>query len=620
MAQAVPDTVRAVISRDSAQHLYYLSEQERAQAADTVRKRKDGLYRKAKQISKRGRIMGELYRFLFREPDNPFHKEDVQDDNLDRKFRRFNGRVIRKVHIMTLDVFGPKVFDTTAIPKNFLEKAGNYLHATSRPFIIRGQLSFREGDRFRSTLISNNERILRQTGILVDARIKPLPIKGTRDSVDILVITQDIFTLSGGFSPLAVDNYVVDIQERNLLGLNHTLALKYEYFGRAVPHQVNNYRAYYFVPYLSPRSFISAEAEVINSYQEHTYRTRVFRDFLFTTTRTAGSAEVRVSNYFAPYVVGDTVNKAYVKQEYFDGWIGRAFPLNISGDKVDRVRVVTSARLVTTKYADVPFVSADSNQIFRDRQLGLASIGYVERDYFRDVLINGYGRTEDVPYGLSFSATFGVEHNPDGNRSYYGARYAQSRFFKRAGYLNYSFEAGTYLNYTQPEQGAVRVEALYFTPLLPLGRINFRQFVRLRYVNGTNRFYSEFLSIASDNGIRGTSAQAFEGQRSLVLNLETVLFFNFDLLSFKAAPFFLADFGWAAKGYEKLVDRTPYTGLGLGLRLYNERLAFNSIELRLSYYPNIPDQATPFKPNFTRRSPFNLQDFTIGRPDVVRFQ
>lgn len=607
------------LSRDSIQQLYYLQEQQRAREADTVRIRKDGFYRKAKELSKRKRMMGEVYRFLFREPDNPLRVRPKKSENLDKRYRRFDGRVIRHIRVQALDVFGAKVYDTTALPKNVFEKLGNGLHATTRPFVIRGQLSFREGDRFNSAQIANNERVLRQRGYLVDARILPQPT-GYRDSVDLLVVTQDIFTLSGGVSPSAVDNIAFDVQERNFLGLNHTLALKYEYFGRANPHQVNNYRVYYFVPYLHPRTFVSAEAEAYWYYNRHTLRTRVFKDFLFTTTRNAGSAELRVSEYAVPYFAGDSIARYRIEEDVADVWYGRAVPLKFGFDVDEAPNLVFSGRAMHTRYRNRPFVSVDSNQIFRDRQLGLGAISYSRRDYFRDVLINGYGRTEDVPYGCLLSGIGGVEHNPDGWRPYIGGKYGFSRFLGNAGYMNLAAEAGTYLNRGRPEQGALRVDALYFSPILPLGRAHFRQFFRMRFVQGYNRFYSEFLSIASDNGIRGASSAAFDGQRSLVFNLETVAFVNFDLLSFKAAPFILCDLGWAARAREILLDRSPFVGVGGGLRLYNERLTFSNIELRLSYYPNVPDLSTPFKANFARGTSLRLQDFAVTAPDVVRFQ
>ena len=618
-ARAQKDT--SAISADSAQRYYYQQEQLRARRADTVRLRKDGLYRRAKTLSKRGRIWGELYRTLFREPDNPLKEQEKPktEGNSDRRFRRFEGRVIRRIVVRPLDVFGAKVYDTLAEPRNILERAGNALHRTTRARVVRHQLSFKEGDRFASTLVSNNERVLRSAGILVDARIIPVATR-YRDSVDVVVITQDLFSLSGGVSPEALDRVAVDLAERNFLGLNHRYSLKYEYIGQSVPRQLHNFRGYYFIPYLRPRSFVSAEAEALVYFNAHNYRARVFKDFLFTTTRTAGSAEVRLNNYYIPFLSADTIATSRVREDVADAWLGRAWPAPIGPRHAESVRLVAAGRFTSTTYRSRPFVSADSNLVFRNRQLVLGSLAYVERNYFRAVMINGYGRTEDVPYGRNLSATAGLEFNEDGRRPYGGLRYAQGGFLNRLGYINVVAEAGSFLAAGRPEQTTLRADALYFTPLLPLGRIHLRQFARLRFVHGAHRFGTDFLNINSDNGLRGISSGAFLGIKSLVLNLETVAFLNFDVLSFKAAPFTLADLGWIAPAGKILLDQAPYLGIGGGLRLYNERLTLGSVQIRLLYYPNVPDITGRLRPNFGASSSFPLQDFAVQAPGVVRFQ
>jgi hypothetical protein len=570
-------------------------------------------------------VWSQVYRALFRERENPMiekmssKKKKQEEDKRDQKYKRFNGRVIRRIRIQTLDVFGAKVYDTLALPKNALEIVGNHLHITSKGKVIRNQLNFEPGDRFISTLISNNERVLRQTGFLVDARILPI-LSGWKDSIDILVVTQDIFTLFGGVGGAPPDNISFDLVERNFLGLNHRMTLKYQYIGKSVPKQVNNFRVNYLIPYISPRSFISAEAEVYYYFDRKTVRSRIFRDFLFTNTRRAGSAEVRVSDFRVGYLSGDTVAVAQVGQNVADGWMGYAFKVRDGGDEADRSRLVLSGRVVSTRYRYKPFSSPDSNQTFRNSDQVLGSVGYVDRDYYRDVLVNGYGRTEDIPFGLAATITAGFERNSNNNRQYVGVRYGQARFLPLGGYLNYSLDVGSFIRNCDIEQGAIRLDALYFSKLIHIGRVHIRQFARFRYVDGLNRFDTEFLTIASENGIRGTGSRSFEGLTSLVINLETVTFLNFDVLSFKAAPFWLTDLGWASKPDKKLLDRSPYWGLGLGLRLYNERLAFTNIQLRLSYYPNVPGLASPFKTNFARGASFDLQDFAIKQPTIVQYQ
>jgi hypothetical protein len=622
VASAKAQFLDSLAQRDSLQRKLLLTEQERARLADTSRRASTKtMYDRAKRESRKTIVGRAIYDILFREPPNPLRAVPSPSaaKQTNQKYRRLNGHIIRKIRVTSLDVFGPKVFDPQAAPRNFAERAGNAIHRTTRQHVITSQLEFKEGDRFTSASVSNNERILRQTGYYADARIVPNKIPGT-DSVDLYVITQDIFSTSAdvGFGNLG--NFSAQIQERNFLGQNHTARIRYEYNNRfKLDH---NFRGYYLIPYLIPGSFVSAEAEGQYYYFEQGYRFRIFRDFLFVDTRWAGSAQYSRGKYAQGLFASsnpqtDTAIVFNIGRGEFDGWLGRSFPI-MSGSKQDdeRVRFIISGRLISGAFFSRPFASTDSNQIFLNRTLALASFGYSDRDYFRDVLINGYGRTEDVPFGSSLTLTAGTERFTGGVRQYGGVRYAKARFIRGFGYLSLIGEAGSFLNYTSPEQGAFRAELYSFSRLFALNRLNFRHFLRIRYLEGYHRFANEFLNINNENGIRGLSAAAFIGQRSFIASAETVAFINFDLLSFKTAPFLTVDAGWVSDG-RNLFLRAPYMGFGAGLRLFNERLSIQTFQIRLNYYPNIPQIADPLRIGGARNSPFRLNDFSINQPQVI---
>ncbi|MGE5812710.1 MAG: hypothetical protein ACM339_14475, partial [Ignavibacteria bacterium] len=109
------------------------------------------------------------------------------------KIKKFEGKIIRKIHIEVLDVFGTSVTDPKDTVRSWLERTGNYLHTNSKEWIIKNQLIFSEGDRLNPFNIYESERIIRENPYIYDARVIPQIIKNNLDSVDINVYTQDIW-------------------------------------------------------------------------------------------------------------------------------------------------------------------------------------------------------------------------------------------------------------------------------------------------------------------------------------------------------------------------------------------------------------------------------------------
>ena len=74
----------------------------------------------------------------------------------------------------------------------------------------------------------------------------------------------------------------------------------------------------------------------------------------------------------------------------------------------------------------------------------------------------------------------------------------------------------------------------------------------------------------------------------MILNTETVLFTPYQPLGFRIALFGFADFGLL--GYSPNIFKNEfYTSFGIGIRLRNERLVFNTIQIRLGLALGKPD-------------------------------
>jgi hypothetical protein len=300
---------------------------------------------------------------------------------------------------------------------------------------------------------------------------------------------------------------------------------------------------------------------------------------------------------------------------YSDVWYGRSFKI----EKSDRnKRLVLAVRRSSFDYTKRPEVSADTNKIYWNRTTWLGSIGYSNRNYQRDFLIYGYGRTEDVPIGNLFSLTFGTENTEFGNRNYAGFQFAKGKYLgQNQGYLYVLANAGTYLKQKQAQQGIIGIQSFYFSKLMKIGKSHGRQFVNLGFTYGINRDAVDYLNISGNDGIVGVNSEALRGDKRLTLGFESVLFSPKSILGFRVAHFVFANVGLVSLKGNQLIDSRLYQGFGLGFRLRNENMTFKTFQIRLGYYPNIPDISSNFRFAFDSSQPLRLRDFDISAPSII---
>jgi len=184
---------------------------------------------------------------------------------------------------------------------------------------------------------------------------------------------------------------------------------------------------------------------------------------------------------------------------------------------------------------------------------------------------------------------------------------------------------GGYVRSATVQQGVLSFESNYFSPLIPTGWGNMRQFINARYTTGINRFNNEYVSLSSSgSGINtdgiGINNDALRGTRRLVLNIENILFSKLNVVGFRIAFITFANLGMASFPDRPLLQSTLYQGYGIGFRLRNENLTFNSFQIRLSYYPNIPNNTIPFRQAFEGVPALRFRDFDQSAPQIIPYQ
>ena len=566
----------------------------------------------------------QLYDVLFRDIYNSTNKggEVAQIDK--NPFLDYEGRVIHRIYVRRLDVFGFSVYDTTRKSDNFFENIGNKLHRNTREGVIkRNYLLFEEGDNLNAEKMRDNERLLRALPVFHDARILVVPYNQTKGFVDVYVITQDVWSLlpDAGFG--GFDNFQIGMEQRNFRGLGHTLRNEFRYQGRDTI-QKYEFRTRYLIPTIG-KTYVSAQAEAIVERDLNLYAIKLFKPFLTPQTVYAGALEMshnRVRKYEFVSNKSDSIVSFLYNYNLFDAWMGRSFKLFFGNAALRaRARLVLAVRYTSYDYLKRPQLRSDTNQIYQDTRATLLSLGFSNRRYVRDVLIYGFGRTEDVPVGSLAVAEVGLDNAELGQRLYLALKYSQARYYK-FGYLYGLVNMGGFAKARGLEQGVLSMEGNYFTHLKALGRDwNARYFLTLKYTLGIGRFPNEYFNITERGaGFEGVRSNALRGTKKLVINFESVFLSPINFLGFRIAPFAFTNLGLVSFDDQSIFKSPVYQGFGLGFRLRNENLTFDTFQIRLGFYPNVPNNSTAFRFAFDGIAPLRFRDFNTQAPEMVPFR
>lgn len=597
--------------------------------ADSALMQRDSVfYTRLKTRMYKHRMTRQIYDAVFRDVYNSRMQTGEVSKIEVNPFKPFEGRIIGGIYIRRLGVFGQTVYDTLRKPGNWFERAGNRVHINTRENIIkRSYLLFKEGDAVNPNLLRDNERLLRNTSIFHDARILLIPREGSRQFVDAYVITQDVWSLlpTGGFG--GFNNFSVGFEQRNFRGLGHQLFSQIAY-SSTDPRQKAEYQGRYTVPFIG-RTFLTAQADFLYLRDLKQVSARLYRPFLTPDTKYAGSIELnytQVNNRV--FTRSDSSVLVPISYNYSDVWIGRSFRLfyrQQNPDEKGRTRLIVALRNTNYEYLKRPSVTADSNQIYQDSRTTLLSVGFSRRKYTRDVLIYGFGRTEDVPIGESAAITAGYDNAELGQRLYTGLNFSQGKYYKQFGYLYSLVNVGGYLRARKIEQGVLSIETNYFSPLLKSKWGNMRHFLNTRYTTGIGRFDNEYVTLSSNgSGIQtdgiGINSDALRGTTRWLVNYENILFSRLSLVGFRVAFITFANVGLVSFPDRPLLRGPLYQGYGIGFRLRNENLTFNSFQIRLTYFPNIPGNTIPFRQAFEGVPALRFRDFDLSAPQIIPYR
>jgi len=588
-------------------------------AQDTTKtKEETRKYSKIELYSNKHKFTKFVYKLIF----EPVHNSVVKKNSFNKvkrlNYKAFEGKIIRNITINSFDPFGFSVNDSTETPKNFFLKAGNSLHIKTKKFAIKNLLLIRENRPLDSLLVKESERLIRSQGYVSEVALKAKLI--SIDSVDISIRILDSWSSVPDLD-LTNTKSTFSLNERNFFGLGHEFSNSYSKNFIGIH---DGFKTSYIIPNIKNTFVKTTIAYTIDFDQNFSKLISIERPFYSSFTEWAGGLSLRqIYGSEATISSTQTLLLQRYKANFQDYWVGHAVKLFKGNSEYQRsTNFFTNARFYNKKFVENPFINIDNPGVYADEKLYLMSIGIASRKYIQDKYIFNFNIVEDIASGFSYSITGGFQNKNNRNRTYVGGKAALGNFFI-FGYLGTNLEYGTYINNGVIEESATVFKAIYFTNLEEIGTWKFRQFINPEIVLGTNRpnIISDRISLNGDSGINGFYSQSLVGTKKLLINFQTQGYAPWKVTGFRLNPYFRYTMGLIGNENQDLFSSKLYSQIGLGVIISNDYLVFKSFQFSFSYYPNLPlDAGSLFKTNAIRTSDFELENFGMLKPELVKYQ
>jgi hypothetical protein len=542
----------------------------------------------------------------------------VNTESIDN-FKEFAGKTIRNIYVERIG-FEKSIYDTTKKVSTTISKAANALHVNTREKTIRQHIFFKQHQPLNPYELADNERFIRDKDFIMDCRIVATPIEGT-DSVDVTVITRDVFSLGatiGGSFPTAPK---IGLFDANIMGK----AQRFQF--TALIDQDRSPKFGYSILYRKSSLFgsltnLDFEYTQINTglsvgdENEFALQGRLSRPLVSPYLRLAGGVEV--SRNWSSDNVYNEPDSTFLNYDYkiFNSWLG--YNIGIKKAATARGRHFLAFRYFDGYYVDAPQLEEDQEEPRYNSAYGyLSEFSFYRQNFYKTRYVFGFGRTEDIPYGISIGVTGGYVREVQLERPYGAFKIRYTVANKRGNFYRLVFQTGGYIRNDKFEDFVVQGGAAHFTRALNVNRSKVRGLLSAEYTQIINRSVANWLKM-SNQYIPGFSADSVIADSRLVMSLQTVLYTPRAILGFRMAPFTQIDMV-SIRCTVCDYHQNMYWGLSAGLRTRNENLIFGTIELKATYIPKDEYGESKFVFGFKQNLRVKNTGLFATQPTMIRY-
>lgn len=538
-------------------------------------------------------------------------------------FMPYEGKIIRQIYIQRYG-FETSFLDTSNRINFIGTKILNVLHTDTREQVIRNNLFIHENTVLNPYKIADNERFLRTIEFIQDARMVIWPVEGS-DSVDVVVITKDLFSLTGSLDAVSVNTVRAGIAEANLMGLGQRVDVNGIWksdrnppVGYDLRYSVQNIAGSFIRGSIGHSTYSSG----ISEEEQATY-VQLVRPLVSPYSRVAGGLDIRLARSVNVYQKADSLFRTYQYNSY-DGWI--AYSLHkkqewkrASAEK-DRISYFISFRYRHQDFIKAPEHPAFyNNPAYRRNRTALVSFTFFKQDFYKMNYLYGFGTTEDVPYGYSVSFTGGWHKLEHADRPYLGISASRFLVTPQSGFLQLLLRTGGYIQDGSLTDAGLLLGADWYSKMLFPGRSAMREHIRVSFARLGNRVAATPLRLNNVFGVEALQTDSIYGQNRISFYAETILYTRFKLLGVRFAPFGYVAASLLTPESGGFVKSDLYSGLGGGVRIRNENLIFGTIELRGGFLPRTAWGVRSYDFSIRSNIRFRYRNEFISAPDVADF-
>lgn len=604
--------------------------------------KQDSAYQAIEKYFKKRTFTKFFYRLIFKHIETADDKKPSTGKiNIPKPYRPSEGKIIRNIHIVTLDPFGYKIRDTIRHPKSFVQKGGNSLHLRTHTKVIKNLLLFKRNDPYDSLIVNESERIIRSQKYVRDVLFSSLPTSTKSDSIDVYIRVRDVWSIIPEFnrSSSSVQAGLTDV---NFAGLGHRFQADSKW---SKTKDYNDTKISYLIPNIG-HSLISLNMQyLISNNNDPINNLESIRPFyapvnsnlnyMFSSNNGILKSVELSKAFYSPLIKwaggiflgqmittqslirNDSIQYLSSKTNIQDYWVARSWQM-FKGNSLSArtTNFILSGRMLSTRFPGKPKVSEQEN-IFNNGNIYFAGAGVTSRNYMKDKFIFQYDKIEDVPMGRAFGVTLGMDLQQT-NRWYLGLKAALGKYYS-FGYLSTQIEYGTYIKSTGSEQGVITGRINYFTKLFSLGKWKIRQFVKPSLIFGINRLPSDNLPFGEE--MKGFEGFEYQAKHKMILTLQTQSYAPWNLFGFNFGPYLYSSVGMLGNEEKGFSNSRLYSLFGLGILIKNDYLTFGKFQISLTFYPSVPGGGDNiFKSNAYQSSDYGFTDFDISKPKVVDYR
>jgi len=539
-------------------------------------------------------------------------------------YLKYQGKIIRRIVLKRIG-FDKLVVDTARNLQSAMAKTANRLHINSRESTISNNLFVREGTPLNPYRLADNERLLRNLDFMMDARIFVKPIRNNPDSVDLLIVTRDVFSLGGTLSVNLPTKYQVSLQEINLAGTGQHVRFGQLYDLNRYPHY--GYEGFYQVINIKG-SFLDASAGYTNintgistgNENENSVYFKLNRSLYQPFARLAGTIELSQNTSKNVFQKPDSIF-AHYKYRVQDYWMGYSFGHERLPNDLRENR---KRKFVALRGYEQNFINGIHTELteldrfsYRDKAGVLAQLTLFRQDFYKTQYVVGFGRTEDIPYGYRITFTTGAEKELGKVRPYFGSELYYNFVRPTGTILTYNVKLATYVYNQNPEDAFLSFDFTRFSKIHKMGKMIVRHQSIFGYAAIINQSAKRGIDIRDANGILGFRPISLVGYQRVTMSQEGTLFTPWKVLGFHLAPIARVDLALIKITKGLFQTQNFFSGFSLGMRARNENLILNTIEARLFYFPKTVEGMDHFSfniaTNFVIKYPTNL----VNKPATV---